>query len=164
VESGELEVMKVLQQEPERLEALLLLAALRIEQMDFVRGRAVLDRVLAIHPEEAEAWLLLATWHIKMDRPAEARKALARADLLAPKETLWVRLGLAHLAAGSVERAGLYINKALALNSDDPHAAAGLVLYQAEKGKPKDIEQACTRFLSLKPDVSHAAAEICKKR
>jgi Flp pilus assembly protein TadD len=163
-ESGELEVMKILQQQPERLEALLMLAALRIEQKDLVRAGAVLKKVLAFYPHEAEAWLLLALWHLKKDRPAEARKALARADLLAPAHTLWARLGLAHLAAGSVERAGLYFEKALTLNAADPHAAAGLVLYEAQAGKPQDLEKACKEFLSLKPGVSLEAAAICGQR
>jgi Flp pilus assembly protein TadD len=162
-ESGELEIMKVLQQEPERPEALLLLAAIRIEKKDFVRAGVVLEQVLELHPQEAEAWLLLAVWHLKMDRPAAARKALARADLLAPAETLWVRLGLAHLAAGSVERAGLYFKKAQALSGHDPYAAAGLVLYHAETGEAGELDKACKRFLSLKPGVSQEADEICSE-
>ena len=158
----EMEVLKVLEQQPGRLEARLLLAAVRMEQDDFVRAQDVLEDALEDSPGSAEGWLLLAVLHLGLDREEEAKAALAQADLLAPDETLWVRMGLAHASAGNHERAAVYFRKTLEENPLDPYASAGLVLQAAAVGLEGELAKSCAHYLSLGTDVSKEASLACK--
>ena len=162
LDACEMEVLKVLEESPERLEALLLLAAVRIELEDFARAGEIVKKARSQNPDSALAWFIQAKLHLKMGRSKEAVEALEQADMKAPAEDLWLRLGFAHAAAGGHERALFYFRKFTEKNPSNPYGAAGLVLALARKGGKDEVKEACETYRLLETDVSPEAAKICK--
>lgn len=128
------------------------IAALR--SGDYAAAAAALERYVARHPEEVDSWLALARAYRRLRQPERAAEALRRAAALDPSDPGVQReLGLWLLERGHYDRAALRFEAALARDSSDVAAWAGLLQALRRAGRTDDARR---RWAAAPPEVRQA--------
>jgi len=155
------ELERLLDSEPEHVEALVLKATVLRRQRRLAEAKRLLERALTLDPRCTEGWLELGTCYRLEDDPFWARFFLRMANAVDPANAdVWNELGLIEITLGNFEQAEESLEAAV--NRNPEHAEAwnnlGMIL-----GRRRDLENARRHFLRavfLKPEFYMAACNL----
>jgi tetratricopeptide (TPR) repeat protein len=128
---------------PDNTEAFILLAAILEEKFkDPATANALLEQLVKANAADPKAWLALSSWHRQRGDLAAAKKDVAQAEAIAPKD-INVILAAFELALidKNLARAGETIRRGLEIAPDDERIVRGrAVLAMQEQAPEKAIE------------------------
>ncbi len=147
----------VLQQQPENVRSLVLVAQIHREAKRLEKASALLEEALRLEPASAEAWNELGGVAMAREEYGVALEYFEQA--LAAKDGLVYALlnaGQAADKADQLPRSEEYFRKALALEPKSPEAHQRLGLALAKNGKPAEGENHLLEAVRLRPALAAA--------
>jgi protein O-GlcNAc transferase len=149
---------------PDRAEALLGLAALRLAGGDAAAARLLLLRCCAVAPQRAEAWDALGLALRALDEPAAAEQAAAEAQRLRPQDHGFaLRRAAAALAAGTAEAELARLTAADPLNVAAATARGALLHALGRIEEAVGVLEAAAALAPNAPEPAAALAEALLK-
>lgn len=128
---------------PDSTEAFILLAAILEEKFkDPATANALLEQLVKANAADPKAWLAISSWHRQRGDLAAAKKDVAKAEAIAPKDpnVILTAFELA-LADKDLKRAAEMIRRGLEIAPDDERMVRGsAVLAMQEQAPDKAIE------------------------
>ena len=128
------------------------LAHALLESHAYEPAVTVCDEVLAAHANDAQTLTVKGVALLQLERPADAREALARAVARAPAEvSAWMHLGRTELELGAHPAAIEAFREAATRAPDAPMLHSQLANAYAASGEPDRAVQVCDAYLARHP-------------
>jgi Flp pilus assembly protein TadD len=127
----------------------------------FTEAESIFRELLQQHPTSAEAWHQFGILCQQLNRPAEARKYIAQATALDPKNpAYWNNLGQSIRTTGQLAQAEACFREAIGCDANSPLVWINLSLVLSQTVRFTEAAEAGRRAVTLGPELASAHAAL----